>query len=83
MKKIFESELVGFDESAEQVTVYELESEEERQELDEMQHSELCELFNVYDDFGYCVLPGAIYHHYDFDIKGSFLIMTDYSAYNI
>ncbi len=81
MKKVFTSELVGFDERGEQITIYELESEEERAELDDMQHDKLCELFNVYDDFG--VMPGAIYHRYSFEVTGSFVVMTDTVAYNV
>ncbi len=81
MKKVFESELIGYGESAKKVTIYQLDNREEARELDEMQHDELCELLGVYDD--YTVAPGAVYHHYSFKVTTEFLIMTDCIAINV
>lgn len=83
MKKVFESKINGFDESTEQITLYSLDSEEERRELDEMTHEELCDLLGVFDESGYEVMPGAIYHTYDIEVTGAFLIVTDCVAYNV
>lgn len=83
MKKLFESNYSGFDESATKVTIYEFESEEECQEFYEMEYSERCSYFNVFDESGYEVMPGASYHTYDFSITGGILVMFDRIALNV
>lgn len=83
MKKVFESELRGFDESACKIFIYELDDEYEKKELYELEHQELCSLFNVFDESGYDVPPGATYHTYVFDFAGGFLIMTETVALNV
>lgn len=81
MKKIFESEYNGWNESAEKVHVYELESEEEFWEIDEMNHDERCEMCGVANEHG--VPPGAAYHTYEFSLFGNHFIMTETLALNI
>ncbi len=81
MKKIFESELHGWDESAERVHVYALESDEEFFELDEMNFDERCEVFGVCEE-NY-VAPGAMYHKYSFCLEGNHMIITERVAYNV
>ena len=81
MKKIFESELNGWDESATKVHVYALESDEECAQLDEMNFNELCDVFNVSEEHG--VMPGALYHRYEFHLEGNHMIMYETVAYNI
>ncbi len=81
MKKVFESKLNGFDEAAEQITIYQLDSREEVRQFDEMQHEELCEFFGVYNDYN--AEPGTVYRNYSFEVTTAFLIMTDYVARNV
>ena len=83
MKKVFESELRGFDESACKIFVYELEDEVEQKELYEMEHEELCSLFNVFDEGRYEMPPGERYSTYYFDFAGGYLIMTETVALNV
>lgn len=83
MKKVFESDLVGFDESGERVFVFELDGPDERKELSEMSHDELCEVFGVCEEPDYAVEPGGLYHRYHIDINGSFAILTECVAYNV
>lgn len=83
MKKIYESPLNGWDESAERLHVYALESEEEYWDLKEMSHVEKCEYFDVCDDSGYYVAPGAIYHTYAFHIHSNHAVVREYVAYNV
>lgn len=81
MKKIFESELHGWDESAERVHVYELENEDEYEAIEEMSHWQRCELFNVSEEWN--VMPGAMYHRYYFHLGGNHIVMTEHVAYNV
>lgn len=83
MKKIYESPLNGWDESAERVHVYALESDNEYWELKEMTHKERCDYFGVFDDTGYDVMPGALYHTYSFDFGSNHIIMYETVAYNV
>jgi len=83
MKKLYESEYRGFDESATKVAVYEFASEEERDEFDEMSHDERCDYFNVFDQLGCEVIPGAAYHTYGFECANGILIMFDTLALNV
>lgn len=82
MKKIFESELNSTDYyRAEKVYVYALEDNDEFWELTDMEHEELCDYFDVYEECG--VLPGAPFHRYDFDLHGDHVIMVETIAYNV
>ena len=83
MKKIFESELnsVGDYYSAEKVHVYALESNDEFWELDDMNHDEKCDYFDVYEEHG--VAPGAKYHRYDFDLYCNYIIMVETIGINV
>ena len=83
VKKLYESEYRGFDESATKVTVYEFDSEEERDEFYELEHQERCSCFNVFDESGYEVSPGASYHTYYFEISNGILVMHDVLSLNV
>ena len=81
MKKIFESGLNGWSESAEKVYVYALENDDEFWELNGMTHEERCRYFDVYEEHG--VAPGSKYHRYDFDLHCNYIIMIETVAYNV
>ena len=83
MQKVFESALHGWDESAEKVYVYALESDEEYWSLNDMSHKEKCELFDVFDESGYEVAPGAVYHKYDFQLFSNHIVMRETVALNV
>ena len=82
MRKLFESDFAGFDESSSQITIFEC-SEDEIKDIYEKSHRERCDFFDVFDERGYDVMPGALYHSYDFYIEGGFVVMVDTVAYNI
>lgn len=81
MKKVYESQVVGFDENAEQLTIFEIESEEESHKLFDMEQDELCELLDVQDDYN--VPAGAVFHRYSVEVTGSFVILTDSIGLNV
>jgi len=83
MKKVYESPLNGWDESAERIRVYALESDDEYWDFEDMTHEERCEYFNVFDQTGYDVMPGAIYKTYDFNLTSNHIIMRETVAYNV
>lgn len=83
MKKIFESPLNGWSESAERVYVYAFENDEEFDTLESMNHHARCEYFNVFDETGYGVSPGSTYHTYEFHISGQHVIMFETITLNI
>ena len=83
MKKICESPFNGWGESAERIYVYALRSEDERDYLNEMSHEERCEYFDVCDQSGYYVAPGALYHTYAFHIHSNHVVVREYVAYNV
>lgn len=83
MKKLFESGYLGYNESATKVAVYEFESEKECLDFYGMSHSERCSYFDVFDEWGYEVVPGASYHTYSFDISDGILVMSDRYALNV
>ena len=83
MKKIYESPLNGWDESAERVYVYELESDDEFWELEEMTFEEKCEYFGVFDQTGYFVMPGAKYYTYEFYLTTNHVMVMETVAYNV
>lgn len=83
MRKIYESPLHGWDESAERIHVYELGSVEEFWKLHEMTFEEKCGYFGVFDQTGYVVMPGAKYYTYSFSITPKHVIMTETVAYNV
>ena len=58
MKHIYTSPLCGWDESADRVFVYELESDEEIWDFREMTFEQKCDLFNVYEEPDYAIAPG-------------------------
>ena len=82
MKKIFESEFHGWNESCECVHVYELESEDDFWLFDEMTHEEKCEYFNVHDESGRAA-PGTSYRTYDFELTTKHVIMFETFAINV
>ena len=81
MKKIYESPLNGWSESAERIHIYALESEEEYWEISEMRFDHRCEMCNVSEEYN--VAPGAQYHRYDFYLEGNHLIMVETVALNV
>ena len=84
MEKLYESELFGENESASRIVLYRLSDTETYDELSEMSHSELCEFFNVFDESGYEVMPGALYHTYEFTlIPYTAIVMVETLAYNV
>lgn len=83
MKRIYESPLNGWDESAERVYVYELENVDEFWELHDMSFEEKCEYFGVFDQTGYYVAPGAMYYTYGFHITINHVVVTETVAYNV
>ena len=83
MKKIFESPLNGWDESATKVHVYAIEDEDEYWEFDEMRFDELCDYFNVSEEPDLAVAPGAMYHRYSFRLEGNHMIMYETIAWNV
>lgn len=83
MKKIYESPLHGWDESAERIYVYELEDSDEFWKLYEMTFEERCEYFGVFDQTGYFVAPGAKYYTYEFHLTRKHIIMMENVAYNV
>ena len=86
MKKIYESPYRGIDESAVSVWVYELNTDlDEASILRDMTHNERCEAIDVVEESGgLWVMPGALYHSYDFDIVGDgYMVVTDRAALNV
>lgn len=81
MKKIFESELNGWNESATKVHVYALENDDEYWEFERMDWHEKCDYFNVQEESW--VAPGAVYHRYDFNLQGNHIIMYETIAWNV
>jgi hypothetical protein len=82
MKKIYESPLNGWDESAERLHVYALESNDEYWELKEMTFGDLCRYFEVCEP-GCYVIPGSIYSRYEFKITSNHVIIAETVAYNV
>lgn len=83
MKKIYESPLNGWDESAEQIYVYELESVDEFWDLHDMSFEEKCEYFGVFDQTGYFIAPGAQYYTYEFKVTRKHVMVIETVAYNV
>ena len=81
MKKIFESDLRGEGESAEKIHVYEFSSKEEYWEFAEVSFNDKCALCGVTEETG--VMPGALYHRYDFDYSTTYAVMYETVAYNV
>lgn len=83
MKKIYESSLNGWDESAERIYVFALGNVEEFWKLYEMSFEERCEYFGVLDQSGYCVAPGAQYYTYEFHLTRKHITIIETIAYNV
>lgn len=82
MKKIYESPLNGWDESAERIHIYALENNDEYFKFTRMTYRELEEYFDMYNP-SWDVRPGAIYSRYYFSITGNHVIITEIVAYNV
>lgn len=82
MKKIYESPLNGWSESAERIYIYALENEDEYWKLVEMSHYELQEYFGMYEPC-YEVRPGAMYSVYEFKITSDHVIIVEMVACNV
>ena len=82
MKKIYESALNGWDESAERIHLYTIKNDDEYYMFTEMSHSEMQEYFGMYDP---CVgvLPGAMYSRYEFKITNNHVVIIETVAYNV
>ena len=83
MKMIYESPLNGWDESAERIYLYELESDEEYWKFYEMKFEEKCDFFRVFDQTGYFIMPGAKYYRYEFKLTSNHIMMIEKVAYNV
>lgn len=83
MKRIYESPLHGWDESAERIYVYELENADEFWELTDMTFDEKCEYFGVVDQTGHFVMAGAKYYTYEFRITRKHAMVMETVAYNV
>lgn len=83
MKMIYESPLNGWNESAERVYLYALEDDEEYWEFSEMTFKEKCDYFRVFDQTGHFVMPGAMYHTYEFNLTSNHIMMIETVAYNV
>ena len=83
MKKIYESQLNGWDESAERIYVYALESDEEYWEIDDMTFEEKCRYFDVFEEPSYAVMPGGLYHRYEFELTSNHVIVSERISYNV
>ena len=83
MKKIYESELNGWDESAERIYVYALEDDDEFWDFNAMTFEQKCEHFGVFDQTGYIVAPGAKYYTYAFHLTKNHIIVTETVSYNV
>ena len=84
MKKIFESELNGWDESAERIHVYAREYEKDDEfymYLEHMDHDEKCDAFGFYEEHN--VAPGTMYHRYEFDITSTHVVIYETVAINV
>ena len=81
---IHESDYFGDNEQASKISLYRINDIETYYELDDMSHDELCEYFNVFDDDGYFVMPGALYHTYHFQLLSYIAIaVIETAAYNV
>lgn len=79
MKKLFESDFNGYNESVSKITVYlfDNDTDEEFWEFYNMSHDELCEFFDVFDENGYDIPLGVTYYTYDFQFTKNYLTMTE------
>ena len=86
MKKLYESELHGENESASKITVFLVKDWCMFNEISEMSHEERCELFNVTDEslYPYAVMPGASYNSYSFIlVYPCYLIVEETISLNV
>ena len=81
MRKIFESPLNGWDETATKIHVYALDDEDEFWMLDDMRADELEEYFGVCSEFW--AMPGAASTTYDFHLQGDHIIMYETKSLNV
>lgn len=84
MIKIHETDINSYDDRGEKLIIYALENEEEFWEIDEMTHTEKCELIGVVDesDYPYAIVEGAFYRSYDFDLSCQHLVVHEHHAIN-
>jgi len=81
VKKIFESDLNGFDESADKIHIYAFEDETEYLEYEDMPHNDRLGAFGFAEEG--IVAPGATYHRYSFEISCNHVIVTETIALNV
>ena len=82
MKKVYETPLNGWDESAERLHIYALEDNDEYWHLKEMTFFDLCRYFDICEP-GCYVLPGSTYSRYEFEVTSNHVIITETVAYNV
>ncbi len=82
MTKIFESDYVGYGKSAEKVTVYALDCEDDCEYFLNMTDKDLGDYFGVYDSSD-AAMPGGIYFTYDFKVTGSFISVYEKECLNV
>lgn len=81
---LYESDYYGVNEHASKISLYRINDTDTYYELGDMSHDELCEYFNVFDDSGYFVMPGALYNTYDFQLLSNVAIaVVETAAYNV
>lgn len=89
MKKIFTSNVVGFDENGTAVEIWEVESEEEQEKLLNIQYmDDAFERQEIFEDMFYHsdrgnVMPGARYETYSYHFNGGQVIITCHVSYNV
>lgn len=83
MTNIFKSKWHGDGESIERIHVYEFDNSNEFWEFEAMTHKEKCDYFDVFDEFGYEVMPGAVYYTYDFYHTTKHIVMFETKAMNV
>lgn len=81
MKLVSQCELNGWDDGASRIIVYALESEEERNELEETDEEDILDLLGYYEERN--VAPGAVYHRYRTHITYYHFIVEEIVALNV
>ena len=83
MTNVFKSKWHGRNESVDRVHVYEFDNVDEFWEFEAMSHKEKCDLFDVFDELGCGVAPGAVYYTYDFYNTSKHVVMFETKAMNV
>ena len=73
----------SMDETVSKIYVYQLEHEIEYLDIENSDHEERCEMFNVVDQFDDEVFPGEMYKTYDFYTGVNYVIMVENIQWNV